>query len=92
MKICRIKKCKACCCYNMPFGHNELERFASLIVNPVIGFAPFGTIKITMTDWNLDNNKCPFLRADFKCNIYENRPDVCRKFGEIPELPCKYYR
>jgi Fe-S-cluster containining protein len=76
----------------MPFGHNELERFASLIVNPVIGFAPFGTIKITMTDWNLDNNKCPFLRADFKCNIYENRPDVCRKFGEIPELPCKYYR
>ena len=25
-----------------------------------------------------------------KCNIYENRPDICRMFGEIPELTCKY--
>ena len=35
-------------------------------------------------------NKCPFLRADYKCNIYENRPEVCRQFGQIEELPCKF--
>lgn len=63
-----------------------------MIVNPVLGFTPFGCVRITMTDWNLDNNKCPFLTADLKCNIYENRPDVCRKMGEIPELPCEYLK
>ena len=35
-------------------------------------------------------NKCPFLRHDRTCNIYENRPEVCRLFGEIDELKCKY--
>lgn len=92
MKKCLLHKCNAHCCYNITFGHDELERFASQIVNPVIGFTPFGGVKIVMTSWDLDKNKCPFLRADCKCNIYENRPDVCRKMGEIPELPCKYFK
>lgn len=87
---CKLHKCKAGCCYNIAFKHGELERFSNKIVNPVIGFAPFGVVRISITSWNLDNNKCPFLRSDFKCNIYEDRPDVCRKFGEIDELPCKY--
>lgn len=63
-----------------------------MIVNPVITFTPFGCVRIAMTDMDLDKNKCPFLRADRRCNIYENRPDVCRKFGEIPELPCKFLK
>lgn len=87
-----LHKCDAHCCYNIAFEHGELERFQSMIVNPVLGFTPFGAVRITMTDWDLDKNKCPFLRADRRCNIYENRPDVCRKFGEIPELPCKYLK
>lgn len=37
-------------------------------------------------------NKCPFLKDDCTCNIYEYRPDVCRKFGQIPQLPCKYIK
>lgn len=51
-----------------------------MIVNPVIAFTPFGGVRIAMTDMDLDRNKCPFLRADCKCNIYENRPNVCRKW------------
>ena len=89
---CRICKCNASCCYNLAFEHGELERFASKIVNQVIGFTPFGGVRIAMTSWDIDKNKCPFLRKDFKCNIYENRPVVCRKFGEIPELPCEYLK
>lgn len=63
-----------------------------MIVNPVIDFTPFGCVRIAMTNMDLDKNKCPFLRADRRCNIYENRPNVCRKFGEIPELPCEYLK
>ena len=92
MKKCLLHKCDARCCYNIAFEHGELERFASMIVNPVIGFTPFGCVRIAMTDMDLDKNKCPFLRSDRRCNIYENRPDVCRKFGEIPELPCKFLK
>ena len=92
MKKCLLHKCDAHCCYNMAFGHGELERFHSMIVNPVIGYTPFGGVRIAMTNWDLDKNKCPFLRADRRCNIYENRPYVCRKFGEIPELPCKFLK
>lgn len=76
----------------MAFPHGELERFGSQIVNPIIGFTPFGGVVIAMTSWDIERNKCPFLRKDCKCNIYENRPDVCRKFGEISELPCKFWQ
>ena len=92
MKKCLLHKCNAHCCYNIAFEHGELERFSSMIVNPVIAFTPFGCVRIAMTDMDFDKNKCPFLRADYKCNIYENRPNVCRKMGEIPELPCKYFK
>lgn len=103
---CRITKCKAACCYNVPFSHNELTRFADKIINPVLqtteivgGIMPW-TVKV---DFTLDEklfadrymqailkNKCPFLRHDCTCNIYEHRPEVCRLMGEIKKLPCKY--
>lgn len=38
----------------------------------------------------MKKNKCPFLRTDHLCNIYENRPEICRLYGEIDELKCKY--
>lgn len=33
------------------------------------------------------NGMCAFLK-DGRCSVYEHRPEVCRKFGEIPQLPC----
>ena len=92
MKKCLLHKCDARCCYNIAFTHGEIERFADKIVNPVIDYYPFGCVQISMTNLDLEKNKCPFLRPDRKCNIYDNRPDICRKFGEIPELPCKYLK
>lgn len=89
---CRLHKCKAICCYNIPFDKGELERFKDKIVNPVIGVVPMHGANIAFTAEKIEDNKCPFLRNDFKCNIYNNRPDVCRKFGEINELPCKFLK
>lgn len=89
---CRISRCNACCCYNIPFDRNELIRFADKIVNPVLFTLPLGLALVAYTNEKPMLNKCPFLRKDFKCNIYDNRPDVCRKFGQIEELPCKFIK
>lgn len=97
MSKCKTSKCNACCCYNIPFDQNELERFADKIVNPVQFVAPMGPGRhgfavVAFTDERVERNKCPFLRHDFKCNIYDNRPEVCRLFGEIDRLPCKHLK
>ena len=89
---CKTNHCHACCCYNIPFENNELERFASMIVTPVQFTLPVGNAVLAFTSPNPQLNKCPFLRHDYKCNIYDNRPDVCRKFGVIKELPCKFMK
>ncbi len=89
---CKLNICHACCCYNIPFEHHELERFADKIVNPVITIDYTLHAQIAITDFDWQKNKCPFLTQDYKCNIYEQRPEVCRKFGEIKELTCKFRR
>lgn len=89
---CRICKCNAQCCYNIPFDSGELDRFKEKICNPVLFTLPMGPAVVPFTDADPNKNKCPFLRKDYKCNIYENRPNVCRKFGVIPELPCKWIK
>lgn len=97
---CRLKQCKARCCYNIPFADGELEKYADKIVTPVIDTVPLGPAVVAFTvpvSDRLDlmanamhHNRCPFLRHDYTCNIYEHRPDVCRKFGEIEQLPCNF--
>lgn len=88
---CKTWRCKSACCHNIVFTNHELERFSDKIINSVISREPmFGSDVLAITNPDPMKNKCPFLRADYRCNIYENRPDVCRKFGEIPELKCKF--
>jgi len=36
--------------------------------------------------------RCVFLSPDFKCPIYDDRPEVCRKYGLTDELPCPYVK
>lgn len=89
---CRLHKCHACCCYNIPFADGELERFSGMIVNPVIYTVPVGFGFLAYTAQDPKDNKCPFLRTDLRCNIYEHRPDVCRKFGQIKQFPCRFLK
>lgn len=37
---------------------------------------------VAWTDNDIEKNKCPFLREDCRCNIYEMRPHICRIFGD----------
>ena len=41
---------------------------------------------LVVTDYDIAKNKCPFLREDCKCNIYNVRPQICRIFGVTPNV------
>lgn len=100
MKKCRTYKCKAACCYNIALPIGLLEQFADKVVNKVIATSPmpvnpeFPPSVAVETSEKIADNKCPFLRADYKCNIYEHRPLICRKFGDCshPMLICRYMK
>ena len=39
----------------------------------------------------VEGNYCPFLRrGDYKCNIYGNRPPICRSFGSVGGHECSH--
>lgn len=93
---CKVYKCKAMCCYNIVLPIGFLDSHKDDIINTVLSvrqmpFNPrFPLSELVITDIDPNHNKCPFLRDDYKCNVYNDRPDICRIFGEITELPCKY--
>jgi Fe-S-cluster containining protein len=47
---------------------------------------------ITEVDPEVKAMRCPFLTHDLKCNIYEDRPYICRKFGDESyiQMKCSY--
>lgn len=90
--LCDVKRCKACCCYTVPLPQKTIEEHKSKIVNPIISIEPIGESEeydgfnvLAMTDKSPAKSKCPFLRKDYLCNIYENRPNLCRLFGTVKE-------
>lgn len=89
---CKIWKCKAKCCYNVPFAPDELTKYADKIVTPIKATEEiFGGAAVL--PWTANHplaNRCPFLRSDYRCNIYEHRPAVCKLMAEVPEMPCRY--
>lgn len=100
MSKCRTYKCKAACCYNIALPIGMLTQFADKVVNKLLSTestphnSEFPTSEYVSTSDNPMLNKCPFLRTDYKCNIYEHRPTICRKFGDgsHPLLTCKYIK
>lgn len=101
---CDLKRCQAECCYNVPIPKKMLSAYRKKIVNPVIRVVDAGRsgkvekmdFVIPQTDEEITKNKCPFLRKDCRCNIYPNRPYLCRIFGDETnkgdekELKCEY--
>lgn len=93
---CNVKKCFASCCYNVPFPKGFIELHKDAIINKPLEVkevprkskdgCEFGEFAYVSYFWL--ENKCPFLTEDCKCNIYNYRPMICRKFGETENLKC----
>lgn len=83
-------KCKAICCsFATPlprelFLKNIDKRQAKIInINSISGLH-------VVVETDTDN--CVFLSADFKCVIYDERPEICQKFGDESDIlmTCSY--
>lgn len=82
-----IKSCEAKCCGVVPLPDSVWEKHTP--VREVIKKFDMGngyTVGMTKDAY------CPFLSKDFRCTIYEDRPEVCKKFGDETEIlmTCSY--
>ncbi len=91
-------KCHAeCCSCTAPIPKDIYERNKHKIVTQ-----PIEVIETEGQDINLkdeiaivaltEHHQCIFLNIDLSCNIYEDRPWICKKFGDEthPYLTCSY--
>lgn len=104
MSKCDISKCHASCCYNAPLPKKYIFALKNRIVNPVKEIMVLDNENMKnenmkneimcypITDYDPEKNKCPFLTENCRCNIYDRRPPICRKFGNgtEPLLTCTY--
>jgi Fe-S-cluster containining protein len=85
-------KCQARCCGIIPIPRKiwqknqhkvqkkVLEKHKVEVTNPQTKQKTRGILPITQ------DMLCPFLKKDLSCAIYEDRPDICKKFGDETHL------
>ena len=95
-KRCNVLKCKADCCNYAPLPLDLLGTYKSKIITPPVTLQPMGFIEGRLWGYAITNpknllaSKCPFLTPNNSCNIYPNRPQICREYGtlDIPTCHC----
>lgn len=82
-----IEKCRAVCCGCFPIHGDLLTVHKDKIqVEYESVEVEYGLIVPITQD-----AQCVFLnRKTYHCEIYTDRPDVCKKYGMIDDLPCPY--
>ena len=71
-----LKKCKAECCGVVPIPKKVFNKFS-------FARKPSELKEIGSNIFAYDkDNYCAYLNDEFKCSIYDHRPEVCRKFGD----------
>ena len=71
-------KCKAECCGVVPIPNEIYENHKDKIVRQPNDLFRTEDCVVPITD----GAYCIFLNTDLSCNIYEDRPEVCRKYGD----------
>lgn len=81
-------KCQAQCCGVVPIRKEIYEKHKDKVNRKPNKLMEHEGNIIPLTEDFL----CPFLDEDLSCKIYEDRPDVCRKFGDEshPMLFCPH--
>ena len=83
---CNINICKAECCGAVPLAQS-FKRFSFARKCEVKDFDDFFIAYY-------ENLTCGFLDENYKCSIYEFRPNLCRKFGDASHklLTCEFLK
>ena len=83
-----IDRCKAECCGIVPIPKDLAKKHEEKAQVKAMEIMPFGNNDIVSLT---EDAFCIFLDRDTKkCVIYEERPDVCRRYGLAEDLPCAY--
>lgn len=69
MKNFKCKKCGKCCSNFLPLTKEEIERMKRIKEKE--------NKRILEKDWYAT---CPFLNSKNECDIYEQRPFICRQY------------
>jgi Fe-S-cluster containining protein len=77
------------CCGIVGFSREFLERNKDKFQRPIEEFVGWKNGELIPVTKDI---RCPFLKPDKTCAVYEERPDVCREFGISPRLVCAYFR
>lgn len=90
---CKIfhAQCKAECCKFVPLPMDTVMRNDHKFQRPVEVFRMFpGDLMIPVTE----GLSCVFLTHDLSCAIYDERPEVCQKFGDESalQMTCCYQK
>ena len=88
---CDVKKCHAGCCGLVPIPMETYMKYREKAPRKEAITEPFFDGNIVAVD---ADGVCVFLTNDYSCSIYDERPEVCRKFGEDnhPLLQCPHLK
>jgi len=80
-----IENC-ADCCGPVPFPIETWEKFKHLAAKPDY------VMKIEKDIFPVRNNMACVFLSNHHCLIYENRPSICRDYGQVDGLPCPFIK
>lgn len=81
--------CKADCCGVLAISKQLFDRHEYKLKNKKFNIDIGGDHYVIYCD----DFSCPFLNRNYKCMIYKERPEVCRKFDSgdpHPYLRCRH--
>ncbi len=82
-----LDKCKAQCCGIVPLPISLFTKY-----KPVREIIEVQSVDNKTSIYLTKDSYCPFLGKDFRCTVYADRPEVCKKFGDESHLmmTCKW--
>ncbi len=78
------EECGGQCCNGPSLTREEFN-----LLKSKYGIPAKADIFDTGVDYVVFNGVCPYLIKG-RCSVYEDRPKICRDYGIIPTMPCKY--
>lgn len=89
MKKCDVSKCHAACCGIVPIPRETFEKHVGDVQGP---YNVINAIDGQVVVMAAGKPVCAFLTPEFRCAIYEDRPEICRRFGngDHPLLKCRF--
>lgn len=75
----KCSKCGECCSNLLPLTNKEIKRLRYLVKKR--NLKPYTRVsESTNVFGNTYDMTCPFLNKENKCEVYEDRPYICRTF------------